>query len=72
MLSSRLNAFETPISQSDGDRVAEDRVVDELDVRAGREHDRRRRALGGELRERAEAEEVVGEPGGEHERRPLP
>ena len=68
MLSSRLKAFATPISQTHGDRVAEHRVVDELDVRARREHDRGRAALGGELRERGQPEEVVDEPGEEHER----
>ena len=54
----------------DGDRVADELVVDELHVRPGAEHDRRSADLGGELRERRQAEEVVGEAGQEDERAP--
>ena len=70
MLSSRLNAFEMPISQTTAIASRDHLVVDDLDVRTGGEDDRRRAALGGELRERPDAAEVVGEPGEEDERDP--
>ena len=47
----------------DRDRVADPVVADELHLRAGREHDHGGADLRRELRERAEAVEVVDEPG---------
>ena len=52
----------------DGDRVCKHLVVDDLDVRARREHDRGGSALDCELPERRDAEQVVEEPRGEDER----
>ena len=63
MLSSRLNAFVIPTSQSERERASATHLrVDELDVGAGREHDRRRGDLDAELRERRQRPEVVDSP----------
>ena len=69
MLSSRLNAFVMPTSQTSADRVAERRSLPTSShLRAGREHDRR----GADLQRRAwragEAVEVVDEARDEEER----
>ena len=63
MLSSRLNAFVIPTSQTRPMQSRERRSSDDLDGEPAREHDPGGRELGGELRERAERVEVVREPG---------
>ena len=61
MLSSRLNAFVSPISHTTATASPITWLRDELDVRPGGEDDRGRGALRGELRERREATKVVDE-----------
>ena len=68
MLSSRLNAFVIPTSQSEPDRPREHVVADDLDAQAAREHDDGRGDLRRELRDRAQVPEVVDEPGDEDDR----
>jgi hypothetical protein len=65
-----LKAFVIPTSQTtaDRDRDLERLVVDDLDRQPAREHDRRRRALGGQLRERRQRPEVVRQAREEQER----
>ena len=68
MLSSRLNAFVIPISQTTPSTVAAMSLRDDLDADAGGEHERRGRDLRRELRERREAVDVVEQPGDEEDR----
>ena len=56
-----------PDEPDECDRGRQHLVVDDLDREPAGENDRRRAELGAELRDRAEREEVVGEPGGEEE-----
>ena len=65
MLSSRLNAFVIPMSQTTPMHRREDRIADDLDTHAGDEDERCRGSLGGELRERRQAVEIVEEAGEE-------
>ncbi len=57
-----------PDQPDDGDRISDDLVVHELDVRAAHDHDRGGGALRGQLGERPEPVEVVDEAADEHER----
>ena len=71
MLSSRLNAFEMPISHTTAIASAITSLWTIWTCVPVAEHDRRRTALGGELRRAVPgAEEIVGEPGEEDERDP--
>ena len=69
MLSSRLNAFVTPTSQSSAIAIADALVADELDLRAAsRARSRRRRSARASFASGLQATEVVDEAGDEDER----